>query len=541
MSEKMYSEKVMEHFQNPRNMGKMKNPDVTAKIGNPACVLPETKIHKNDSLNEIREIDVGDEVVGHNGSLGETQKTVENQYSGKLIRLKNILGEVYLTPEHLVKAIKIPDSHCYAYTENKKELTDQVAWHHAAELNEGDLIPYPIPKEETDIKKIEIDLSERELDYRSRSFPKEIEIDEEFLRLAGYYLAVGSLRNEVTKKTFKLSFNYDEEELVKDSYNIIKEKFGLKPKIREEKHRKVKLIIVYSSKLVDLFQRMFDSGASDKSIPKKYLYFPRKKQKALLEGMWKGDGYFDREKPGAGYSTISEELVNDLKILLLRQQIIPSIYREEATKRDRVHHKVAHRINIGDVKSLSKLAQKLGINFETNKKAVKNAWIDDDSLYTPIDKFDTKEYSGKVNNLEVSKTKSFLTQAFPLHNCGDVMEIYLKVEENEEGEKAIEDIKFKTFGCAAAIATSSVTTEMVKGMTLNEAEKIDNQDVAEELEGLPKIKMHCSNLSANGLHKALYKYRKKHGMEISNDLEAKYRASEKALEKTEEMREEIED
>ncbi len=88
--------------------------------------------------------------------------------------------------------------------------------------------------------------------------------------------------------------------------------------------------------------------------------------------------------------------------------------------------------------------------------------------------------------------------------CGDLMELYIKVENH-----IITDVKFKTFGCAAAIATSSMITEMAKGKTLDEALKITRQDVADELEGLPPIKMHCSNLAADALHAAIEDYRKK--------------------------------
>jgi nitrogen fixation NifU-like protein len=88
--------------------------------------------------------------------------------------------------------------------------------------------------------------------------------------------------------------------------------------------------------------------------------------------------------------------------------------------------------------------------------------------------------------------------------CGDVMTIHIKVKNNR-----IEDIKFKTFGCAAAIATSSMITELAKGMTLDEAMQVSNEDVADALEGLPQVKMHCSNLAAEGLHKAIQDYRAK--------------------------------
>jgi len=88
--------------------------------------------------------------------------------------------------------------------------------------------------------------------------------------------------------------------------------------------------------------------------------------------------------------------------------------------------------------------------------------------------------------------------------CGDLMTIYIKVKDNY-----IEDIKFKTFGCGAAIATSSMITELAKGKTLEEAMKITRGDVAGSLGGLPPIKMHCSNLAADGLHAAIQDYLKK--------------------------------
>ena len=90
--------------------------------------------------------------------------------------------------------------------------------------------------------------------------------------------------------------------------------------------------------------------------------------------------------------------------------------------------------------------------------------------------------------------------------CGDIMKISIKVEDN-----VITDVKFKTFGCGAAIATSSMVTEMVKGKTIEEALQITNRAVAEALDGLPPQKMHCSNLAADALHKAIEDYKSKSG------------------------------
>jgi nitrogen fixation NifU-like protein len=89
--------------------------------------------------------------------------------------------------------------------------------------------------------------------------------------------------------------------------------------------------------------------------------------------------------------------------------------------------------------------------------------------------------------------------------CGDMMTFYIKVKDNK-----LEDVKFKTFGCGAAIAVSSMVSEMAKGKTLEEAEKITPEQVAKELEGLPKNKFHCSNLGAQALQKAIEDYHSKH-------------------------------
>jgi nitrogen fixation NifU-like protein len=93
--------------------------------------------------------------------------------------------------------------------------------------------------------------------------------------------------------------------------------------------------------------------------------------------------------------------------------------------------------------------------------------------------------------------------------CGDMMTFYIKVKDNH-----LEDVKFQTFGCGAAVAVSSITSEMAKGKTLEEAVKITPALVAKELEGLPKNKYHCSNLGAQALQAAIRDYAKKKGIEI---------------------------
>lgn len=94
--------------------------------------------------------------------------------------------------------------------------------------------------------------------------------------------------------------------------------------------------------------------------------------------------------------------------------------------------------------------------------------------------------------------------------CGDIMRFYILVEDN-----VIKDIKFKTFGCGAAIATSSIATELAKGKTIEQALELTNKAVAEALDGLPPVKMHCSNLAADALRAAIVDYKKKRGEDVS--------------------------
>lgn len=93
--------------------------------------------------------------------------------------------------------------------------------------------------------------------------------------------------------------------------------------------------------------------------------------------------------------------------------------------------------------------------------------------------------------------------------CGDIMKIYLKVEND-----IIEDVKFKTYGCGSAIASSSMATEMIKGKSIREALDLTNKAVAEALDGLPPVKMHCSVLAEQAIKKALQDYARKHNMQI---------------------------
>ena len=138
-------------------------------------------------------------------------------------------------------------------------------------------------------------------------------------------------------------------------------------------------------------------------------------------------------------------------------------------------------------------------------------------LYSPkvMEHFLHPKNMGKIKNADGIGKVGNLT-------CGDVMWLYIKVAKNKSGKEIIKDIKFETFGCVAALATSSAITELAKGQTLDKALKINRAKIVKSLGGLPLIKIHCSVLAADALDEAVYDYLQKNKKEISLDLQKRH-------------------
>lgn len=148
------------------------------------------------------------------------------------------------------------------------------------------------------------------------------------------------------------------------------------------------------------------------------------------------------------------------------------------------------------------------------------------ALYTPkvMAAFKNPHNYGKIKNADgIGKVGNIV--------CGDVMWLYIKIDKNKKGEEIIKDIKFETFGCVAAISTSSIITDLVKGKTIKEALKVTKDNIIESLGGLPKIKYHCSVLAVDALVEAIYDYFLKNKKEIPIGLQKKH----DNIQKTKEM------
>jgi len=160
--------------------------------------------------------------------------------------------------------------------------------------------------------------------------------------------------------------------------------------------------------------------------------------------------------------------------------------------------------------------------------------MNNNKIYTKkvIEHFKNPHNLGKIKNPDGIGKVGNLT-------CGDVMHIYIQVEKNKKGKEIIKNIKFETFGCVAALSTSSVVTDLAKGKTLDKALQINKDDIVKILGGLPAIKLHCSVLAMDALSEAIYDYLAKNKREIPKELQKRHKKIKKDLEVIEKRYEEL--
>ncbi len=160
--------------------------------------------------------------------------------------------------------------------------------------------------------------------------------------------------------------------------------------------------------------------------------------------------------------------------------------------------------------------------------------MNNNKIYTKkvIEHFKNPHNLGKLENPDgIGKVGNLI--------CGDVMHIYIQVEKNKKGKEIIKNIKFETFGCVAALSTSSVVTDLAKGKTLDQALQINKDDIVKILGGLPAIKLHCSVLAIDALSEAIYDYLAKNKRKIAGELQKRHKKIKKDLEVIEKRYEEL--
>lgn len=512
-----YTDIVKDHFFNPQNL-MLEDPDETqyqaiGMVGSPACLLPSTQIRKNPIVETVQNSSVGEKVLSHDGYFYQIEKIFRPIHNSTIIGLKNQLGELFATPDHLIFGVQVPRKKQSPFVHAKYKKLIPTSWVHAGDLQQGDLVLYPIPQEVRPLRSIKIDRPERgQRDFKSVYLPREIVITGDLLELFGYFVAEGHTKG---KNETGFTFSIKEMVYVRRVSELIKKYFGLTTSIQERPAQHRIDVVCYNIYLARIFKELFGGSAAGKKAPEFLLFLKPQLQQSFLKGLWRGDGYFSsqRNQPRAGFTTISETLLHQVIWLLLRQRIVPSLYKEKAHIKKGISHQPSYRIHVGDMDSLERLAQILEISFQRNpqKRHAVESWFDSQYLYMPIRKVLRKKFSGRLFNFEVGQSHTYTTDAFLVHNCGDMMKMWLKIE---PGSEKITEMKWRTFGCGSAIAATSMFSVMVTengGVAIADALKIKPQHIMERLGGLPNRKIHCSVLADKAFRKAANDYFRRTG------------------------------
>lgn len=503
----VYSPIVKDHFFNPRNL-LLEDPkegefDAIGMVGSPACLAPDTVIPTLEGMKIIDDVRVGDRVLSHDGKAHSVDRRYRPKIEEQCYRITTKLGSIVVTGDHLIQSKQLPKTDTYRRYAYKQRIP--TAWNHAAELEPRDICVYPFPKETKSVRYLDLlPIVRGKWDFRSRVIPTRLSVEADLLELFGYFVAEGYTKDTET------GFVFSAKELAYGERvrSLVHRYFGLNATLRVRSSRLD--VHVYNVHLASFLRATFGDGAAMKRIPAWFLYLPIDVQCGFIRGVWRGDGYVNlsRTNPRAGFTTISNDLVHQLKFMLLRQRIVPSSYEEEAYTQGGTNHKRSYRLHIGDLTSLERLCDILGIPFAWPKRrTAKWVWTDDHAVYVPITSVERVEQpSERLRNVEVPGPHTYLTDAFAVHNCGDVMKIWIKVDRPND---RITDLKWQTFGCGSAIASTSMFSVMVTesgGMAIDDALKIKPQHVMERLAGLPNRKIHCSVLADKAFRKAVNEY-----------------------------------
>jgi 2-oxoglutarate ferredoxin oxidoreductase subunit beta len=392
-------------------------------------VLPGTLIHTNPNLVAIEQLHIGNKVLGLDGRYHRVREVFSHRHQGKIYRLKaKCFGETVLTPEHpvLMSRRRHPKRH--------NERFDLI-WERVDRIRKGDYLAYPIPTDVVDVEHLPLP-EKLSMDRRSTPLPAEIEVSDEFCRLAGYYLAEGWIDTRPATKgkidaAVGFSFHIEEREYVDDLRGIVRGLFGIEVSVKEKPQSNQVAVYVNSSRLARAFRGWFGSSAEKQRLPHFLLLLPLNKQQELLKGLWRGDGWIDSARLRAHYKTISKTLCEQIKLLLLRQGIASSIQTSKASG----IHRTSYAIYVLGKRDFPRLAKILELSQRSlpsgkppstvfaEESLPPSADLHTDRrrrfLMVPVVSNESFEYDGEVWNLEVEDAHCYVSENAILHNCGD--------------------------------------------------------------------------------------------------------------------------
>ena len=368
----------------------------------PGCLAPNTPIVTRSGMKPISEIRVGDDVLAHDGRFHSVTELMSHQHDAPLNRLTvKCFGTVLLTEDHPVYAVR---------RQRRRRLNQSFSpeWIPARDVRPGDYVAYPVPQETGEGQSFAVEFERRLKDTRSKALPKALAYDDAFLRLAGFYIAEGhSHRREIA-----FTYGGHEMSIAEETRDLVRSVLELDATIKPREGKGSIEVHVSSSYLAEIFAAQFGAGAAEKRIPAAMLTLPLARQRALLGGLWAGDGTIGVKR--AKYRTISPVLAEQVKLLLLRQGIVPSMTTEAA----KGIHRRSFSVEVLSGRDYNTLARVLG-RPERDLSRRPPMVLAEGFAFLPVRKNEVIAYSGTVNNFEVADAHSYVTNVGALHNCGD--------------------------------------------------------------------------------------------------------------------------
>jgi ATP-dependent DNA helicase len=376
------------------------------------CVTPDTLVTTNPSVTPIGNVQVGDRVLTHTGQYRKVRSVLSRKYSGKLYSIKPLGAPhpLQVTADHPLLVALRPS----VKKGRLEKKPGQLVWKTPTQLKQGDYLIMPIAKEIRDI-----DFYEQEVVLGQPSTGKRIlrklklEAGPDLFRLIGYYLAEG----HVTRRTVGFTFGSDENEYIGDTAQLLENLFNV-PSKRSDIHNSTQ-VLLHSVVALQFFES-FGRGAENKKIPDWVMFAAPEKQRELVKGAWRGDGYFHQPTKGNKatffeYVTISRALAFQLQQVLFRLGIIGQVFFTQHKDR-----KPAYVVTVRG-RFVGAMAALMGLKFkDTRTKSFSRFEMDNNYVYTPIQKIAVSDVIDQsVVNLSVDGDESYVAGNVTAHNCTD--------------------------------------------------------------------------------------------------------------------------
>jgi formate hydrogenlyase subunit 6/NADH:ubiquinone oxidoreductase subunit I/intein/homing endonuclease len=376
------------------------------------CVTPETLVTTNPSVKPIDEISIGDHVLTHSGLFRPVRSIYKRNYSGRLYSIRPLGApfEVKVTEDHPL----LVSSREFAKKGRMEKGPRKPTWKRPKDLKIGDFLTVPLAKAIRDVEYFEQDVEIRQPRTGKRIVRRlRLRANPDLFRLVGYYLAKGY----AVRRTVGFVFGEREREYINDTVRLLEKLFRSQPKKATIHHF---LHVTVHSEVALQFFTTFGAGSDRKVIPSWMMFAPVEKQKELIKGAWRGDGYLHLPTRGNRatyfeYVTVSRDLAFQLQQLLLRNGIVAQISYTKHRNR-----KPAYVLSVrGSFVSL--MATLAGVQFKDPRaKTFSRFKIDRDYMYAPLRAITSVDVRDQpVVNLSVEGDESYLAGNVTAHNCTD--------------------------------------------------------------------------------------------------------------------------